>query len=70
MIGIGGVVGLMFGLTHIIYANYVAGIIYFFLLAGVLGTARVYSTDHKTSQIYAGFILGAVVEFAALVLTN
>lgn len=67
MIGIGGVIGLMLGLTHIIYANYVFGIIYFFFLAGLLGTVRIYTTDHKLSQIYAGFFLGVVVEFSALV---
>lgn len=70
MVGIGGVIGLMFGLTHIIYANYVSGIIYFLMLAGLLGTVRMYTTDHSQSQIYAGFALGVSVEFLALVLIN
>lgn len=68
MIGIGGLIGLMFALTYLIAADFTLEITLFIFLAGLLGTARLKCSDHSSGQIYAGFAIGAAIEFITVYL--
>ena len=63
MIGIGGLCGGIFSLfiIHQYGIPFVPSLL--FMLAGVLGTSRLYLSTHTPMQILAGFLLGFTVEF-------
>ncbi|MBL7927196.1 MAG: hypothetical protein JNK61_09830 [Bacteroidia bacterium] len=61
MVGVGGVIGLMLVLCHTMYAQFTAAIVLATILAGLLGSARLYAGSHKQAHIYAGFLLGFLV---------
>ena len=63
MIGIGGIIGLLMGLSINRNINLSWFIIPAILLAGMLGFARAKSNSHKPSEIYSGFLVGAGVMF-------
>jgi len=67
MIGMGGLTGLFLG-----YSDHFRGgmpILFFVvLLAGIIGSARLKLGAHKSSEIYSGFFLGAIVMFVLFVL--
>ncbi|MBP6311151.1 MAG: hypothetical protein KA408_02705 [Flavobacteriales bacterium] len=68
MVGIGGVLGAVCGLTtlHDLHAFFViSGSI---LAVGVLGTMRLLITDHTPAQIHTGAALGIVCTYGCLVL--
>ena len=62
MIGLGGLTGLLLGfsqhLDRMPYLLYGA-----VLLSGIVGSARLKIGAHKSSEIYSGFLMGAVVMF-------
>ena len=64
-IGIGGLLGGVMGIAHIQqinpYGTFIAGII----VAGLVGTARVFLRRHTPMQVYAGFCLGFICTFVA-----
>src|ERR1035438_6503657 len=63
MLGAGGMTGLILGLAF----NLSNGICYFLvgtiLVSGITGFARLKVNSHKPSEIYAGFLVGAIVMF-------
>ena len=62
MLGAGGVVGVLFSLNFL-YGEIINVLIFFILLSGLLGVARIKEKAHNNNQVYLGFILGFFVEF-------
>ena len=58
MIGIGGLIALVFAFSIIFYANLTTIIIALIIIAGAVATARLKLQVHTPMQIYAGFFLG------------
>jgi len=65
MLGVGGLTGIVLG-VHFLIDSSISILIFLLILSGVLGSARLYLRAHNNLQIYAGFLLGCVVEFAGL----
>lgn len=63
MVGIGGIVGLLIGLSIRLGLEIWYPIMASVMLAGFLGSARLRLQAHNDSQIYAGFILGMTLEW-------
>jgi len=63
MVGIGGLVGVIFSLMLIHGAQAPVLLGALFLIAGALGTARLLVTDHTPAQIYVGGLLGLFCTF-------
>lgn len=63
MVGIGGLLGALFAVVflHHVPATLVLSLV--LLLAGLLGTARLWITDHTPAQIYSGALLGLCCVF-------
>ncbi len=61
MVGIGGLVGLVFSLS--LYEN--NNILYYFIttiiLAGLIGSSRLQLKAHNPPQVYAGFLQGLII---------
>ena len=66
MIGIGGVIGAMIGLSHRFQFDHFYLIMALFFVAGMIGYARMKTKSHNYRQVYAGFIIGVVVEYVAV----
>ncbi len=66
MVGIGGLLGLLYTFSQQMHFNFLMPIILCSILAGALGTSRLLMSAHVPSQIYTGFILGFGVEWAFL----
>jgi len=70
MVGIGGIIGLLSALSNI-YGLYVSWVFMLCILsAGLVGTARLYLKEHNTIQVYAGFIMGYVLNFGVILIFN
>jgi hypothetical protein len=63
MIGMGGMLGLLMGLSLSLKLDLTWFVVAAILLAGFLGFARIQSNSHKPSEIYSGFLVGAGVMF-------
>ena len=63
MLGIGGVIGAMIGLSQRFEFNHFYPILFLFFIAGMIGYARLKTNSHNYRQVYAGFILGISVEW-------
>ena len=63
MIGIGGITGMLFGLSQVLNAGLIDMILGAVLISGLLGTARLYLGAHSQSQIYSGFAIGLFTEW-------
>jgi hypothetical protein len=68
MIGIGGICGLIFGLSQKIIVDLRFPLILCIIVAGVLGTCRIFLNSHNPKQIYVGFIVGVVTGSVFLLL--
>lgn len=66
MLGIGGVIGAMIGLSHRFQFDHFYLIMTLFFVAGMIGYARMKTKSHNYRQVYAGFIIGVVVEYVAV----
>ena len=66
MLGIGGVIGAMIGLSQRFQFNHFYLILFLLFIAGLIGYARLKTNSHNYRQVYAGFILGAIVEWIAI----
>lgn len=67
LVGLGGLIGAVAGLDHVHGLGafpIIAGLI---VLAGVLGTARLLTSDHTEGQVIAGGVLGAACTYASVV---
>ena len=63
MIGIGGMLGLLMGLSLNLGLDLTWFVVAAIILGGFLGFARIQSSSHKPSEIYSGFLVGAGVMF-------
>ncbi|MGA2822336.1 MAG: hypothetical protein ABSE72_02305 [Bacteroidales bacterium] len=63
MIGIGGMLGLLMGLSLNLNLDLTWFVVGAIILGGFLGFARIQSNSHKPSEIYSGFLVGAGVMF-------
>lgn len=66
MLGIGGVIGAMIGLSQRFQFNHFYIIIVLFFVAGLIGYARLKTNSHNYRQVYAGFVIGIMVEWIAV----
>ncbi len=65
MLGIGGGVGVLFGL-NILFGGLLKAVSVFILLAGILGVIRLNQKAHNHSQVYAGFLIGFLIEASSI----
>ena len=63
MLGVGGAFGMMLGLSFNLSLDLIYFVLTALLLSGGVGFARLQTGSHKPSEIYSGFLLGAVVMF-------
>jgi hypothetical protein len=68
MIGIGGLIGSLAGLTILLGVDYRTLIIGAVIIAGIVGSSRLYLGAHAPYQVYSGFLIGFCSEFCLLVL--
>ena len=66
MLGVGGVIGAMIGLSQRFQFNHFYIILFLFFVAGLIGYARLKTNSHNYRQVYAGFILGIMIEWIAV----
>ena len=66
MIGIGGIVGMLFGMSTFLLADLRIPILISIFVAGLLGTARLALNAHRPAEIYAGFLVGFLCEYLLL----
>lgn len=64
-LGIGGLLGGIMGVSRIHLINPYFGFILIFLIAGLVGTSRIFLKRHTPMQVYAGFCLGFICTFVA-----
>lgn len=67
MVGIGGLIGVLTGLTIRLHMNFIFLIVLFILLAGFLGTARLILKAHVPSQIFVGFFVGCFTQLSLFI---
>ena len=67
MLGIGGVVGVMFSL-NVLFGGLLQIIMLSILLSGILGVARRNEKAHNNLQIYTGFEIGFLIETGGILL--
>ena len=65
MLGIGGVIGVLFSL-NVLFGGILQIIIISVLFAGVLGVARINEKAHNETQVYAGFLIGFFIEVSSV----
>ena len=70
MIGIGGLVGVLFGLARVLNADLILLILAAVLISGLLGTARLTLSAHTPGQIYWGFLIGFFTEYLFLIMMS
>lgn len=63
MVGIGGLIGILVGISIRLGADLMVPISASVILAGLLGSARMRLGAHTESQVYAGLILGLTIEW-------
>lgn len=66
MLGIGGVTGAMIGLSQRFQFDHFYLILALFVVGGFIGFARLKTNSHNYQQVYTGFVLGVVVEWATV----
>jgi len=67
MLGVGGVIGVLFSL-NILFGNLSNLLIIFILTSGLLGYARLKEKAHSATQVYLGFLIGFLIEFFCVLL--
>lgn len=64
-IGIGGLLGGMMGVARLHLMNPYGAFVAVLLMAGLVGTSRIFLKRHTPMQVYAGFSLGFMCTFVA-----
>ena len=59
MIGMGGIIGSIIGISERLTIDLNNILIVLFLLAGLVGSARLYLNAHNPAQVFVGFLLGS-----------
>lgn len=68
-LGIGGLLGGIMGVARIHMINPYGAFILVLLIAGLVGTSRIFLKRHTPMQVYAGFCLGFICTFVASLLS-
>jgi len=63
MVGIGGLIGILIGISIRLGADLLIPVLASVLLAGLLGSSRMRLGAHTESQVYAGLMLGLAIEW-------
>lgn len=66
-IGIGGLIGALLGFSYQLQVNIINELILVFLIAGLIGYARLRLNAHTQAQVYAGYLVGFLCEFLLFV---
>ena len=66
MIGIGGLIGALISISLLLGVYIIPYVIGGFIIAGLLGSSRLILDAHTPAQIYTGFVLGMLCQFAVL----
>jgi hypothetical protein len=61
MVGIGGIAGVLIGLSFNLSINLISIIGSVILLSGIIGFARLKLNAHKPSEVYSGFLMGVLI---------
>ncbi len=67
MMGIAGFGGVVFALSKLLQPVPTAIMVSFFLLAGFVGYARIKQDSHTLNQVLAGWFLGFIVSYEAMI---
>jgi hypothetical protein len=62
MVGLGGLLGVLVSVSALIQFDMTVFYILVILVAGLTATARLILEEHRPSQVYAGFLLGFLVQ--------
>lgn len=68
-LGIGGLLGGMMGVARMHMINPYGAFIIVLLIAGLIGTSRIFLKRHTPMQVYTGFCLGFICTFVASLLS-
>lgn len=68
-LAVGGLLGGIMGVARIHMINPYGGFILVILIAGLVGTSRIFLKRHTPMQVYAGFCLGFICTFMASLLS-
>lgn len=63
MIGIGGIFGMLYAMSYFMQIPLFLVLTWCLFVAGFVGFARLVSNAHTSSQVYIGFIFGALIQF-------
>lgn len=66
LLAFGGIIGGLVGVSGLYFLNILPLLVLLFLLAGVLGTARLVLNAHKLREVYIGFATGFIIEFSLI----
>lgn len=67
MIGIGGLFGALLTISLILEAYITPYIVLTLLVAGLVGTSRLFLNAHTQGQLYAGFFLGLICQIITII---
>lgn len=70
MIGIGGLMGLFYGFGKYFHMKTVMILVLIAIIAGVVASARLFRKSHTYYQVYAGFVVGFIVEFGFIAIIS
>lgn len=62
MVGVGGLLGILIALSHLIRFDMTVFYIIAIVVAGMVGASRLHLKEHRPSQLYTGFLLGLLVQ--------
>lgn len=68
MVGIGGMLGALAAINSLHALDLLPVLAAVIVLAGLLGTARLLSSDHTQGQVIAGVLLGTGVTYASIIM--
>lgn len=63
MVGIGGLCGMMLAISYKMQINIHPMLMVLFSLSGLVAYARLRLNAHSAAEVYAGFVLGTIVQF-------
>ena len=66
MIGIGGLTGALLCISILLEVYITPYLVYALLIAGLIGSSRLILKAHTPLQIYVGFAVGVICQFAVL----
>ena len=67
MLGIGGVIGGILGVSQRIQFDHSLLLATLILFSGFVGYARLKTNSHNYTQVYTGFIIGAIIEWVCVI---